>query len=342
MTSSPQGTVVITGCGWVTPLAAGTINDVLAAARRADGAVPADSAYWEVPDEVVTSHPGLAKELQRDKGAGITAVALEHACKQAGLVPNELDGERVGLFLGCALAGQLGMIDFANEVRQQTARFVSPIHFPQTVGNYVCGALARAYNIRGPNATLAAGASSGLDAILEARSALTEGAADVVFAGGSERLSEELARGLGADGVKWSEGACLFVLERSDRAADRGATPLASLFDPGDDLIRAGTAQAPGEALLSLAGTPLPGAIMIEHWVGRCCGAAGAAALAAAIGATDGGDLPIAQADHPHKIERRPIDLETPPAAEGNLRAEILADADGAHQSAVQLRVPVA
>ncbi len=188
MTSLPNQSIVLTGCGWVTPFAADSISDVLAAARQ--------PACWTVPDERLDDFPDLSNELKHDRGAWMTAVALEHACRSASVELKSLDSGRVGLVLGCGLAGQLGMIDFADEVRQQSPRFVSPIHFPQTVGNYIAGALARGYDIRGPNITLASGATSGLDAIVEACSLLACGSADLVFAGGTEQLSKALAEGL--------------------------------------------------------------------------------------------------------------------------------------------------
>ena len=57
------------------------------------------------------------------------------------------------------------MIRFAEEVRAQSPRFVSPIHFPETVGNYLAAALARGFGFRGPNLTLA-GDSAGMEAVV--------------------------------------------------------------------------------------------------------------------------------------------------------------------------------
>lgn len=154
MTTSGNNAIVVTGCGWVTPFSAGSVADVLTAAETSRGLQPArsspraetsgshgDDLYWAVPDDMLGDYPGLSKEIKLDKGAWITAAAWEHARQQAGLQAESLNTERLGLVLGCGLAGQSGMIDFANEVRQQSPRFVSPIHFPQTVGNYIAGAL---------------------------------------------------------------------------------------------------------------------------------------------------------------------------------------------------------
>ena len=44
--------VAITGCGWVTPFATGSICDVLGAAREADTEASALEGYWAVPDQI--------------------------------------------------------------------------------------------------------------------------------------------------------------------------------------------------------------------------------------------------------------------------------------------------
>ena len=200
MSASPSPAVALTGCGWITPLASGTISQVLAAARRTGAPSAPEGGYWAVPDELVKDYPDLSRELKRDKGAWMTGAAFVLACGDASLAADSLEAERVGLVLGCALAGQSGMISFANEVRKQSPRFVSPLHFPQTVGNYISGAMARGFKIRGPNLTLACGAASGLEAVARGWAILNAGEADLVFAGGTEELTDDLATGLARAG----------------------------------------------------------------------------------------------------------------------------------------------
>ncbi|MFH0982491.1 MAG: beta-ketoacyl synthase N-terminal-like domain-containing protein [Planctomycetota bacterium] len=392
----PSDSIVLTGCGWVTPFAAGSIATVLTAAPEAAGRGPsAEDRYWAVPDSRLADRPHLSKELTGNKGAWMTAVAFEHARREAGLQPNSVAPERIGLALGCALAGQLGMIEFANEVRQQTARFVSPIHFPQTVGNYVAGALARAYNLRGPNVTLSSGVASGLDALIEGCRLLRAGEADVVFAGGTDCMSDALALGLaepGPDAPRLSEGACLFVLERAEHADRRGVAPLAAVtgacqsaprervdipvssgrvagapangpsqkigmspFSPetGDRLVSVAGRTNLGDAIPQAENLKIPFPfIWIEHWVGQCFAALGAAAAAAALGAAAGLEVPLLDTAASIDAARRPppssaggaasvslgrIALPSPPAP---INITVLADADGAHLTTLELTVP--
>ncbi len=280
-----EDAVALTACGWVTPFAVGGITEVLSAGPSAELQKDENGTYSAVSglDDTVS---GLSTEVKRDHGALMAAVALELARRGAKLTAEDYSAERTGLVLGVALAGQMGMIKFAEEVRQQTARFVTPIHFPQTVGNYISGALARAYGIRGPNSTIAGGVASGLDAIKEAARLLADGEADVVLAGGVEQLSEELAAGLAQPGTRLSEGVCLFVLERTRHVQNRGGTILATL---------AGDEDADKAVIHATAGFVEDGAIAIGQWVGDCLGALSAAAVAASIGAAEGARVPFAK-----------------------------------------------
>ena len=340
MAASRDESIVLSGCGWVTPFAAGTIAEVLTAAGDPAAASAPDREYRAVPDGLLDEYPHLSGELKRDRSAWMTGIALELARRQASLAADSVEADRLGMVLGCGLAGQLGMIGFADEVRQQSARFVSPIHFPQTVGNYVSGALARSYNILGPNVTVSSGVASGLDAIVEGCGLLTGGGAEVVLAGGTDTLSKELAEALTEPGVVVGEGACWFVLERLDHAAARGVAPLAAVTRTAClPASEAGNAAA-DTGLVSAAPGRCAGAIFIEHWVGQCFAALGAGAVAAGIGAANGLPVPRVGRGDPDSIIVGPVPAHDLPATDAGVEALIFADADGAHRTVLQLTVP--
>ncbi|MHC4064432.1 MAG: beta-ketoacyl synthase N-terminal-like domain-containing protein [Planctomycetota bacterium] len=341
MTLSADKPIVLSGCGWVTPFAAGTISEVLTAARDTRSASTNAGGYRAIPDDLREDYPQLSAELKRERPAWITGVAVELARQQAAMGAESVEADRVGMVVGCALAGQLGMIGFADEVRRQSARFVSPIHFPQTVGNYVSGALARSYDIRGPNLTLSSGVASGLDAIVEACSLLAGGGADAVFAGGTDTLSTELATSLADPGVEVAEGACWFVLERGDHAFARGVTPLATVARtaclPGTEAENA----PGGKAIVSAAPGRYAGAICIEHWVGQCFAALGVAAAAAAIGAAGGLEIPQVDPSDIDTIAVGPIPAAELARTDAGTEALVFADADGAHRTVLELVIPI-
>jgi 3-oxoacyl-(acyl-carrier-protein) synthase len=330
--------VSLTGCGWVTPMAVGGVDDVLTAALHTGGAASREPGRWGISDDLLENAAGLSGELKRDRGAWMTGIAFLHACRDASLDVASVPSERVGLVLGSALAGQLGMIRFANEVREQSPRFVSPIHFPQTVGNYVSGALSRSFNIKGPNITLATGGASGLDALMEACAALSAGVVDVVIAGGTDEVSEELSRGLGDPGMVLSEGACLFVLERSEAARARGVCSRATITDCGRLNSGEGLHRGRSGGIVSCGSCLEPGGIFIEHWTGRSFGSSGAAAAAAALGAAKGRIVPMIERVDPLTIQTGPVSPEGG-ADESRIRAVVCAEADGAHTTMIELAI---
>ena len=367
-----RDSIVITGCGWVTPFAAGSIETVLQIAASQVPNSNNSQGYRPIADDLLAGCHVLSPECRNDPGAWLTAVAFECAKRDAAFVSSSVPSERVGLVLGNALAGQSGMIDFANDVRQQSPRFVSPIRFPQTVGNFITGALSRAYDIRGPNSTIANGSASGLVAIIEGCALLSTGKVDVIFAGGTERLTPALAAGLAEPDVIFSDGACLFVLERREHAVERGATILATIVSLGCEqkpLSTTGGSDEPtveggsegrvrgfsnalllgypdspsSESIRSVAGPRDPGAIFIEHWIGRCLGALGAAAVAAAIGAARGLPVPcISEADSTVMAART---LTDKPCTElrrvgGNAHVVVRAYSDGGPPTMIELAVP--
>ena len=338
MNADPGDPVVLTGCGWVTPFAAGPIPEVLASALEVEAALFNRQGYWAIPDDLGTGYPELTGELRSDRGVLLTAVAMSLARRNARLTAESYPPERVGLVLGCALAGQLGMIEFANEVRAQTPRFVSPIHFPQTVGNYIAGALARGFQVRGPNSTIACGVASGLDAIVEGCRLVSTGRAEVVIAGGTNQLSPELAEALTEPGSHLSEGACLFTLESKARAGARGVSPMATVVQTERMGGMAELEHRTGGGILS--GTTAAGSetVVIEYWVGQCLAGLGAAVAAAAIGAAAGCSVPQADLTNPSSPRIGPI--STSPGIVGVIPALIFAPADNGPVTALELTIP--
>jgi len=325
--------VVISGCGWVTYFAANKIPQVLASAEAAANAHTGPGRYRPVPREILEPYGAASAEVRREESVWLAGAALEIALADAALDRGTVGGDRVGLVLGCALAGQSGMIDFANDVRAQSARFVSPIRFPQTVGNYVSGALARAYDLRGPASTIACGSASSLEAIIEGSALLASGAADAVIAGGAERLTPQLVEGLDEPSVVFADGACLFVLERAEDARKRGREALGTLLVTPRD--RASTPSSP--RIVSTAGFGESGGIFIEAWTGRTLGADGAAALAAAIGRVGGAAVPIVDTENAPRVPQR-WSAEKAPASHGDeIEAVVRAVDDRAYRR--ELRV---
>jgi 3-oxoacyl-[acyl-carrier-protein] synthase II len=162
--------------------------------------------------------------------------ACRLALADAGLAVDKLPGERTSLALGSAY-GNL----------QETATFLdrlfarglgNPLLFPNMVFNAPLSYVSIELGIRGETSMLSMLELSGEAAIAWGVDAVASGRADVCLAGGVDELGEvlhrvledggELAAGTprpfdgDADGVATGEGAGVLVLERLDRARERG------------------------------------------------------------------------------------------------------------------------
>ncbi len=268
----------------MTPAGAGTAGDVLTLLRarpvRATEASFAKAA-------VVTEE--LPEPVHGDRLASVCGWCVLLALQDASLSLHGMDPERVGVALGSAWAGVQGMIDFACDVRSQSSRFVSPLRFPQTVGNFAAGAVARAFELRGPNVTTSCGARSGLAALHEALRLMEQKRADVMIAGGADVLSAELIRGLDVSDVPFSEGACFLVLERPEMAQARGARICGWLTRSGETSPD-GPADEGASAAESLGDSVAD--FDLAAWTGHCFAALGPATVATVLGAWEGHPVP--------------------------------------------------
>lgn len=310
--------VAVTGCGWVSPRGIGRVGELLSS--------------WAADEPTGFASEGFAKasvdpESERDTGphggpgTRLTSAAL--AAVRVALAESGLDrssmGDRIGVHLGTAFSGHVGMVAFGREIAKAGARFVSPLVFPETVGNFAASSVARLLDVRGPNQTVCAGSDSGLAAILESCRLLAAGCVDAMIAVGADVLVDELAEALARQdaaveaarsisGARFSEGACGLVLERIESAANRGAGILAVLrsLTTSDDATATsavschGVGTVRGRALLQkqlacFNSVPQDIPVIAPDVVwGESFGMGGAAQIALAVAAFDGHSLPIA------------------------------------------------
>lgn len=78
--------IVITGCGWVTPFAAGGIEAVLQTAAGLAPDTIKSLGYLPIADELLASYADLSPECRNDPGAWLPAVAFECVRHDASLV----------------------------------------------------------------------------------------------------------------------------------------------------------------------------------------------------------------------------------------------------------------
>ena len=185
----------------------------------------------------------------RRKGVKHLSRTSQLACAAAGKLQDDLrdrNDTEVGVVLGTGWSSLDTIVRFEHEAHTVGPRFVDPSLFAETVANVPAGQMSIFFGWSAHNVTVAAGPTSGLEALLCAAEFLDEGRASLIVAGGGDELNFHMLRTLQADGLAsrsaaslplapdssgpiGGEGACLFALEAERSAASRGARVLGTL-----------------------------------------------------------------------------------------------------------------
>ena len=258
--------VVITGLGTVNPLGRDTATfwagvrggeSGIGAVTRFDASAFSSRIAGEIRD-FDDSHVLESREARRmDLFSRFALVAGLQALDDAGLTPEGLDPERVGVLLGVGFGG---MDTLDAEFRHLFARGpkgVHPLLVPKMISNIAAGHIAIRIDARGPSYTVVSACASANDAIGESYRWIKDGATDVMLSGGTEAPVSGLALAgfcvLQAVSTKYNddptrasrpfdgrrcgfvlgEGAGVLVLEELEHARRRGAPIYAELVGYG-------------------------------------------------------------------------------------------------------------
>ena len=252
--------VVVTGLGAVTPLgndARATWDAALAGRSGIDWIRSFDASDFPVRVAAeVKDFDGSsvvpAKEARRlERNVLLAVAAAREAVADAAL--DGFDPARVGIVLGSAIGGVMGIIEQADVMRERGADRVSPFFLPNVLVDSASGQVAITLGIRGPNYAVVSACATGSHAVGEGAELIKRGDADVILAGGTEACMHPLIlagfcamRGLAAEdehpprasrpfdatraGFVMGEGACVLVLEELEAAERRGATVYAEIL----------------------------------------------------------------------------------------------------------------
>ncbi len=255
--------VAVTGLGAITPVG-NTAPETWRAAVAGESGIDwirsfdADGFPVRIAAEVKGFDPtGLAppKELRRlDRNVQLALGAAKEAVADAGL--NGYDPMRVGIVVGSAIGGLIGIVDQADTLRERGADRVSPYFIPSVLVDSASGQIAISLGIRGPNYAPVSACATGSHAVGEGAETIRRGDADAILAGGTEACMHPLIlagfcamRGLAAEeenpphasrpfdatraGFVMGEGACVLVLEELESARARGARIYAEVLGYG-------------------------------------------------------------------------------------------------------------
>lgn len=255
--------IVVTGLGMLSPLG-NTVEDSwdsLINGRSGVGPITQfDASHLpvQIAGEVKDFKPGdymNFKESRRMSRASQLAVAAATMALQDADLANGLpDSERTGTLIGTGVGGfEVGDRE-TTVLRTKGFNRVSPFAMTAFLANMPSHHVSLLSQAMGPISTVVAACATGTQAIGEAAEFIRRGSADMVITGGVEGLIHESAiAGFAAmramatsfndapekaskpfdknrEGFVLSEGAGVLVLERLDKAVERGAKIYAELL----------------------------------------------------------------------------------------------------------------
>jgi 3-oxoacyl-[acyl-carrier-protein] synthase II len=247
--------VVITGMGALTSLAL-TVEETWAGLVAGKSGIATITQFdaSDLPIRIAGEVKGFDptdyipfKEARRMARCSQLAVAAGvQAMADAGLGDHVPDPERAGVVMGTGVGGLDAAIAGWELYKSKGARRVSPFVAMSSLCNMPAHHLSERFQCQAHNSTVVTACASGTQGIGEASKAIRWGAADLMLAGGVEGTVTEVIisaftgmRVLAGDnenpakackpfdarrdGFASAEGTAVMVLERLDKALDRGA-----------------------------------------------------------------------------------------------------------------------
>jgi 3-oxoacyl-[acyl-carrier-protein] synthase II len=318
--------VVITGRGAICALGdhPARIFEGLCEGRRPFAAptlfpasVAPEAAVAEVRDFAPQNYLKTGNVRPLDRTGRLSLVAAELALADGGWPIDARLECPLGLILGTMFCSVRTIGEFDRRALQAGPQYVSPLDFSNTVLNAAAGQVAIWQKLRGVNATIAAGATSGLHAIGYGSQLIERGRVDALVAGGAEEICYESFYGFrqagrlaprssdggwhatpfDADrqGTLMGEGAAFLVLESEQAARARRAPVLGRIIGFGsayDPLMEDRHSNRPGALATAIRRALADGGVE-PHEIGLVSASASgspvldaweAAGIAAAVG----------------------------------------------------------
>ncbi|MCM2677999.1 beta-ketoacyl-ACP synthase II [Alkalicoccobacillus plakortidis] len=197
------------------------------------------------------------KEIGKyDRFAQFAYAASMQALKQSKLDLEQVNGERMGVYIGSGIGGIDTTLENHSALLEKGPRRVSPFMVPMMIGNMATGIVSMKTGFKGPSFSPVSACATANHAIGEAFLNIKHGYSDGILAGGAEAPINPLAyagfsrmRAMSTlndspelasrpfdknrDGFVMSEGAGILFLEEYEHALNRGATILGEIVGYG-------------------------------------------------------------------------------------------------------------
>ena len=253
--------MVVTGTGLVSPLGTGTektwrnlcdgksgISHITRFDTSDFGVKIAAEVKDFNPEDFI--EPKLARHLDAFVQYAIAAAGM--AVKESGLIIDDANATRVGVFTGNGIGGLTTIEKYHQISLERGPRKITPFFIPMVISNMSAGQISIIYGAKGPNLSVTTACAAGTHAVGEAFRSISRGECDVAITGGSESTICPLAVGgfnamkalsrnnenpEGAsrpfdrdrDGFIISEGGGMIILEELQHARRRGARIFAEM-----------------------------------------------------------------------------------------------------------------
>jgi len=191
-----------------------------------------------------------------DRFVQFATAAAKLAMEDAKINMDELDRDRVGVYVGSGIGGLGTFEEQHRTLMEKGPKRVSPFFIPMMIANMGSGQVSIALGAKGPNSAAVTACATGTNSIGDAFKIIQRGEADVMFAGGAEapifptglagfcsaramstRNNEPTKASrpfdLNRDGFVMGEGSGVLVLESLEHARKRGATIYAEMVGYG-------------------------------------------------------------------------------------------------------------
>jgi 3-oxoacyl-[acyl-carrier-protein] synthase II len=211
----------------------------------------------QVKDFEPRKHFFNEKDARRaDRYSQLAMASAKEAVKHAGLDPQQLALDRVGVLVGSGIGGLESLGKQDEQLLTKGPGRVSPFMIPMMITNMAAGLISMEFGFSGPNFCVVTACATSNNCVGEAWRLIRDDEADVILAGGSEAAVVPLGMsGFSAmkamstrnddperasrpfdrdrDGFVMGEGAGVVIVEELEHAKKRGATILAELTGYG-------------------------------------------------------------------------------------------------------------
>jgi len=258
--------IVITGIGVISPIGIGKDQYWQSLSEGKSGfknitLFDTSDLKVKVGGEITEFNPkdilGKKGLIDLDRATTLLSSAAKFALEDSQIDISNINSPITGISVGTTFGSLNSLSEFDRQSLEEGPNFVNASRFPNTVVNSPASRVAIRYGVKGPNATISTGFCASIDALDYAIHCMNANRADRVIVGAVEEMcfqtffgfyrlgylsglsdnSEPLSRPFDKrrDGIIFSEGSAVFILEDSKKAEERNANIYAEVLGVGSN-----------------------------------------------------------------------------------------------------------